>query len=261
MQSAPRRIMAGRWGESHKTAKLVLWSALVFEPTVPYGTHFPGVGARLWPASCLLAQLLLSPAPLGPDWAAFLQPAARHAKPLRVLELGAGTALPSVCLACLGHTSVSTDLPEIMPVLQANLDANRSRITGDASAQSLVFGDRDAAAKLGEFDLVVGSDISYDPVSYGPLLDTLRAIGGTWRALVSISQRPEDLGEETFENACRDEGVSLRLRYTAFVGNITARRVNVYEMTSDSLSSGAAERSEVGMAEIELAFARDDEYG
>lgn len=201
----------------------------------PSCSAIPSVGARLWPASLLLAELLLRPAPLGLEWAALLCGSFAGGKALRVLELGAGTALPSVCLALAGHSVVATDLEEVIAVARANVEANRRGFTGTAEAVCLPFGDESAAQGLGEFDLVIGSDIAYDPSSFEPLLETLRALRGSWWALLAISERPEDLGEETFENLCRDEKVPLRLRYTALPPGLGAHRVNVYEIRGEAL--------------------------
>lgn len=196
------------------------------------GAHAAGVGARLWGASRLLAQLLLRPLPLGSPWAELLS--GKNPRSLRVLELGAGTALPSICLACQGHNVVATDLAEVIAVSRENLEANRAKMRGQAEAKCLAFGDP-AAHALGDFDLVIGSDIAYDPASFDPLLQTLRMIQGPWRALLAVSDRAEDLGEETFENFCRDEGIVLTCRYTGLEGGTENHRINMYELDAGSV--------------------------
>lgn len=189
------------------------------------------VGSRLWAASCILTQLLLRPAPLGSEWCSRL---GQSCAPMRVLELGAGTAVPCVALAAsLGHSVVATDLPEITPLTRANAEVNRHLCREEVVVRDLTWGDESAARSLGPIDLVLGADLCYDPSSYDPLLRTLRALAPKW-VLLAVVLRPEDLGEETFENYCSDEGVHLSLRYTALLG-AGAHRVNVYEIEASSL--------------------------
>lgn len=224
-----------------------------------------GVGCQLWAAGCLLSKLLLEPWPLGLTWCARLlsgnvgadadaggqiySGACENAAPvgLRVLELGAGTAVPSVCLARCGHRVVATDIPQVVPLTRANLEANSISaqtsspgdliaaqaggrvVTADAEACVLAWGNKDAARALGDFDLVIGADLFYDPSEFEPLLVTLRAVRARWMVL-AVVQRPEDLGLGTFENFCYDEGVSLRCLHTAVPGGLGSHRVNIYEV-------------------------------
>eukprot|EP00928_Gymnodinium_smaydae_P037037 TRINITY_DN25780_c0_g1_i1.p1 TRINITY_DN25780_c0_g1~~TRINITY_DN25780_c0_g1_i1.p1 ORF type:complete len:325 (-),score=41.55 TRINITY_DN25780_c0_g1_i1:364-1338(-) len=204
----------------------------------PCREYRQGVGARFWPASRVLAQALLRPTLLGADCAALLEYKVGQMRRLRVLELGAGTALPSICLASRDHTVVISDLPEILPVTRANVEANSSLYReADVSVLPLTFGDEEAAQQLGYFNLIVGSDVAYDPVSYEPLLRTLRAVRGDWLALLAISDRSDELGEETFWNYCLDENVEIQCRYTASVrdGIEGPRHINIFALSASSL--------------------------
>lgn len=191
----------------------------------PDGSQFPGVGGRMWAASATLAQLLLRPATLGTAWAERLS--SESAPSLRTLELGAGTAAPSLCLAHLGHRAVVTDLPEVTALTRLNVDANA---LADVDVRPLAWGDEEAAREVGDVDLVIGADLFYDPALFGPLLDTLRALSSFRWALLAVVLRPEDLGEETFENFCEDEGLKLELRHTELPRGCGTHRVNVYEL-------------------------------
>lgn len=192
----------------------------------PSEETFNGVGAHLWSASCILTQLLVNPFALGPSWVKRLIADDGF---LKVLELGAGTALPSSGLAKCGHHVTATDLPDILPLTLANVEANIEARKGTVVVKPLIFGDAVSAMHAGSFDLVIGSEIAYDPTMYGPLLATLKALTCKW-VLLAIAWRPEDLGDETFENYCQDEGVPLEFRHTALGGSRGSHRVNVYEI-------------------------------
>ena len=55
---------------------------------------------------------------------------------LDIIELGAGTGLPSVVLCKKGHHVVSTDISKLLPVIEASFDLNKP-ITGDYKIQAL----------------------------------------------------------------------------------------------------------------------------
>lgn len=198
-----------------------------------------GVAGRLWPAGRLLAEVLAQPKALGPDWQQRLQ------DPLRCLEIGAGTALPSLCLSLLGHECVATDLPIALAVTRANVAANGLNVAtaalalGDTSAaQRPMPTARSARSAASHFDLVLAADVCYDPVLYHPLLQTLRALQFDW-LLIAVVQRA-DLGEETFENFCQDEEFPLRMLHTAMppaAAGAAAHRVNIYEAKGEDLGS------------------------
>eukprot|EP00434_Breviolum_minutum_P006605 symbB.v1.2.005831.t2/scaffold343.1/size224757/8 len=145
------------------------------------GSGVFGLAGWQWPAGRLLAEVLVQPTALGPDWSRRLE------NPLQCLELGAGTALPSLCLSFLGHQCIATDLPMALAVTRANVAANcldivtAPLILGDISAA------KDVATHAGadKFDLIVAADVSYDPVLYLPLLETLRTLRFYWLMIVS----------------------------------------------------------------------------
>ncbi|CAE7470026.1 EEF1AKMT3 [Symbiodinium natans] len=213
--------------------ELPLSITMVMEVSAP-GMGRYGLAGNLWPAGRLLAELLLRPLVLGQELAALLS------ESTRVLELGAGLALPSVCLSCVGHDCLATDLPQVLPVPEANAAANAEVIQlggGKLAVLPLIFGDDGKAEELvGHFDLVIAADVCYDPVLYEPLLATLRSLS-FGHFVVAVVQRP-DLGEETFENFCKDEGIALQLRYTALppvADGGAAHRINIYDLASADL--------------------------
>merc|ERR1712110_250558 len=105
---------------------------------------------------------------------------------------GAGTAVPSLCMQRMGHAVLATDLPDIVPITRYNVVANRAE---SLAVTALSWGDESAARKCGHVDLVIGSDIMYDPSLFGLLLETLRCLKFE-RALFSAGLRPDVLGED-----------------------------------------------------------------
>jgi hypothetical protein len=122
--------------------------------------------------------------------------AGRDGAPLRVLELGSGTGIVGLSLAAVlgpGSSVVLTDpgldvnfsateTGNTMDRLRQNVTANAALLQGRASvsAAQLLWGDEDHIARIAEvhgrsFDLIVGSDLLYDPHHYPALVRTMAA--------------------------------------------------------------------------------------
>lgn len=115
-------------------------------------------GARVWPSGEALARVLEGERLAGK----------------RVLELGAGTGVAGLAAARQGAEVFVTDLPEMLPLLAANIGANS--LAARAEAMPLRWGneyDLEAALARGPFDLVIGTDILYAPERFDDLLATL----------------------------------------------------------------------------------------
>ncbi|TKY70747.1 Protein-lysine methyltransferase METTL21B [Spatholobus suberectus] len=91
-----------------------------------------------------------------------------------VLELGAGAGLPGLTAAMLGATRVLlTDIEPLIPALSRNVEANG---LGDVvHVRKLVWGSHDSP---GHFDLVLMSDVFFDPDEMGALSETLKSVSG-----------------------------------------------------------------------------------
>lgn len=97
-----------------------------------------------------------------------------------VIELGAGAGLPGLMAALLGASRVVlTDVEPLLPGLLKNADANG---LGDrVEVRELVWGlDKPVSEvnKLGEFDLILMSDLFYDSEEMAPLAHILKTISG-----------------------------------------------------------------------------------
>ena len=154
----------------------------VVQPRRKGGPKADLTGLKVWPVSLRLVEYMHT----------HLLPGVQQRageRPVRVLELGAGCGSLGIGLAALGLQVVLTDpgLPvkyseaeegNTLGWLRANVDANRELLGERASVAQLLWGDAahmEAVQAHAPFDLVVGSDVLYDPDQYPALLRTLAA--------------------------------------------------------------------------------------
>ena len=139
-------------------------------------------------------------------------------------EFGRGAA--AATLPLLGATTLLSDQPELLPLLDSNIDANSLR--SHAAATQLMWGDASDAERVGAsgpFDLIIGSDLLYAPQSFPLLLETLTelSVPGATEVLFTFPTRytegifieqAADADFETIEDVTEvDVNVwSLRLR-------------------------------------------------
>lgn len=113
------------------------------------------LGLKTWTSSLLLSQRLTECRRYIPEDCS------------EVLELGAGTGLVGISAACLWNTHVLlTDLPEIVPNLQRNLEQNRSVIAenhGSVGARALDWADETDSPRhdQGKFMVILAADPIY----------------------------------------------------------------------------------------------------
>lgn len=90
----------------------------------------------------------------------------------RALELGAGIGVVGLTVAFFGGEVTLTDLERQLPLLRRNAEANGLRTT----VRELDWSDeRQRSVACGTWDLILGSDVGYDPMLFEPLLQTLKA--------------------------------------------------------------------------------------
>ncbi|CAM9697567.1 unnamed protein product, partial [Ectocarpus fasciculatus] len=110
---------------------------------------------------------------------AALGPASLEGK--RVVELGAATGTLSALCAALGASEVvATDTKDLLPLLTFNLA--RNSCPGSLNVEACEYdwgspvGHHPALARGGGFDIVICSDLLYDPAGWEPLLESLRQL-------------------------------------------------------------------------------------
>ena len=139
---------------------------------------------------------------------------------LRCLDLGSGTGIVGLAAAASGvlERVVHTDLPSVVPLLEANAAANKDVVvsldyrTGDSIAVDveclpLRWEDESqlaAVAARGPYDLIVAGDVLYRPPVVAPLLNALRRLAtpGVTDVLVaaSLAHSPESMA--AFREQC-----------------------------------------------------------
>ncbi|KAL3844830.1 hypothetical protein ACJIZ3_002233 [Penstemon smallii] len=138
--------------------------------------HVPsqGLSFQLWPAATTLVNLL--------DHHATAKTtlfSSSSGSRLRLLELGSGTGVVGIAAAALLGANVTvTDLPNVLPNLQFNTDANAKVLElhgGAVNVAALSWADTQNMEAIGrEYDVILGSDVVYHDHLYEPLLETLK---------------------------------------------------------------------------------------
>ena len=159
----------------------------LFEDAV--GATASGTGATLWDCSIVLTKYLLSEC---------------HCMDKKVVELGAGLALPSIALAMQGAEVVATERDITCGILKMNIDANRRHITnGNIEVHGLSWSSDET--ELQEYcrafeccDVIIGSDLIFPRNE-----DAWLALVCTYRHLLRRGRLPSSkskIGYLAYEN-------------------------------------------------------------
>ena len=180
------------------------------------------LGLKTWTSSLLLARRLNSLRTYVPS------------SGVRVLELGAGTGLVGIATACIWRTHVTlTDLPEIVPNLQYNIDHNRNlaqQFGGTISVMSLDWSDASDAptSSCQQYPVILAADPLYSSAHPRLLTETV----GRWllksydsRFIVELplregyDQERADLKVRLEKIGLQDEAEGMELGYDYWEGN------------------------------------------
>ncbi|DBA05356.1 TPA: hypothetical protein N0F65_007518 [Lagenidium giganteum] len=144
-----------------------------------------GIGGKLWDSSLILTQYLS----LHPDLMV----------DKTVVELGSGLGLVGICCAMLGARVTLTDIEEVVPLLRYNISLNYPGPVSDNAgprAVSHLWGSATHGLRTRP-DLIVLSDVVYDPEGYQPLVTSLRALAGS-ETLILMAHRSRNPMEHQF---------------------------------------------------------------
>lgn len=142
---------------------------LLFDDGTITGTAFDHTGLHhTWPASRALAQFLRKQAD-------------EHVKGKRILEIGAGSGLPSQCCLDLGAERViATDQDEQVVDKLRSLFSAHAQSTCSTRATRLDYDDLNMLSELlteeQDIDVVLAADVVYPSKDATPLLDALEAL-------------------------------------------------------------------------------------
>ncbi|KAG8188582.1 hypothetical protein JTE90_005939 [Oedothorax gibbosus] len=110
-----------------------------------------------------------------------------------VIDIGSGTGVAGLFAGVLGATVILTDLPEVIPLLQKNIELNKNILKGNTSASVLVWGSNENTLPVP--DLILVSDCIYYDQSVEKLIPTLEQLS-TSHTEVLISYEDRVLGNK-----------------------------------------------------------------
>ncbi|GAB5591534.1 hypothetical protein Unana1_06434 [Umbelopsis nana] len=126
----------------------------------------------------------------------------KAARPYRILELGAGTGYVGIALARRLSPECKiyiTDLSDVSPLIQQNVDHYRDSLTAQVVVQPLHWGDTEHGTRVledGDIDLVIVSDCVYFPELFEMLTETLLQVCSATTKVV-IGYKSRSLEKET----------------------------------------------------------------
>jgi hypothetical protein len=129
----------------------------------------------------------------------------------RVIELGAGTGLVSTCAGALGASHVKvTDMEEHVPVLLDTISLNTHFGLAHVRAEALQWGS--TCMEIETWDVVLGSDIVYEPKCWDALLGTIRALSSEQTSVI-IAHRPRHDDDHIFWDGLRRDYVVEKMEF------------------------------------------------
>lgn len=101
-----------------------------------------------------------------------------------VIELGAGTALPSIAALIKGYNVVTTDIPKLIPFVDDIITMNKEIYAKSSQSKVIKLSwenkeDIEAVKKLNNneaYDLIIGSELIYLDDLFDDLINTLREL-------------------------------------------------------------------------------------
>lgn len=193
-------------------------------PTCPYcgdGNYWHVT----WPTGVALARYLAAPT------------RQRTVAGKQVLVIGCGAGLEAIVLAKLGAVvSVLDHIPAALQLVARNCVRNQVE---PVTLHTCCWREARALRRLPTYDLVIGSDVLYDPVAARGVHRVLqRVLPAQGRALIADPRRADSRGVTTFLALMTGAGFSLTSRgmHSAVYGK--QRRIQVYTLTAPATVRG-----------------------
>ena len=112
----------------------------------------------------------------------------------RVVELGSGLGIAGLVAARTASVVHLTDKPELIPLLQRNIDVNHCF---NASVFPYLWGTDPSAQLQPPYDVLLGADLLYIEASYEALKASFKALTGP-NSLLVLTWKHRGLGEARF---------------------------------------------------------------
>ncbi|OQR97105.1 methyltransferase 21A-like isoform 1 [Thraustotheca clavata] len=155
-----------------------------------------------------------------------------------ILEIGAGTALPSIVGARLGAIVIATDLIEALEYTNRAIEANcTNNILGAIQTQELAWGANGyglKALETGSYEFIVGADVVYNERYFTELRDTLQTLScKNTKIIIACEQRRKDL--TSFWALCEPYFHILLLFNPMLEYYCTMGKVYLYQLTPKNI--------------------------
>lgn len=175
------------WG----SAVMMLWTPRTLTRIICILSHCTGIGGKLWDSCLVMTRYLALNREL--------------IEKKSVVELGSGLGLVGIFCAMLGANVTLTDIDEVVPLLQYNIALNFPLSTSSSSTDKSVvpsaathfWGTSTANLPVPHPDVLVLSDVVYDPEGYVPLVTSLDALA-TERTEILMAHRSRNPMEHQF---------------------------------------------------------------
>jgi len=129
--------------------------------------HRLNKGGIFWDGSYLLLKYFLN---IETTW----KSESNEKLPIRILEIGSGTSVPSIVTGLLGYQVVTTDLPFLLPFVEKNVYENLPQ-GQNVKVKPLEWGNEEHMRNISErFDYIIGAELIYVEEAFDNLVKTLR---------------------------------------------------------------------------------------
>lgn len=173
--------IATRLSQTCVTSRSYTIREIVVDENTTFNLHEPGLtadnlGLKTWGSSLVLSKRLKRQPEL--------------IRGMHLIELGAGTGLCGFTAASMGAKVHLTDLPEIVPNIEKNIEANKALFTEAVPTASVLDWTKPLSEDLPEFDAVLVSDPVYSEHAPMFLSKTVNDLGCP-KLLLQLPLRPK----------------------------------------------------------------------